>query len=536
MVETDFRGLYDRPSEALSTRSPRKYKIRRRREERVDDRARGHQNRRRLAWLLALAAALALAIVAAGCGGGGEEAAPPAAPAPPAEEPAPAETGATAETGAPAGECPLDTITPGQITVFQTHDLSGVIGLISEHAVRAQQLWADQVNAEGGILGCKVVLETVDEPFSDDPAQCLNNYREAIESEKYDVFFGPVSSSCMFALPDLTNAAGTFVFSGIAADHQPYMENYQKQGPYIMHPAVSTFLEGRAMAQWAIDQGYKNAAVMVPNYAYGQDVGKSFKQYFEALGGTVVNEQFPEFNEENFTPYINAMVGANPDVVVTAFFGNFVVPFWTQWKASGNDQNIPAVTGLVFSSTFEVEGLNEDSIPANTYAYDRGDWHLRCATPVGRQICDAWAAQNYEDLPLPGDFGFVVVGGMSAMKAIIEQTQSLDKDDWVAHIESGDFTYEGPYNPGLTAVNPVNHMADDCAEVGQIGYDPNLPKYPVSYIPDTLTVYCMHDVLPIEEVRELTDNPDVPDEALQQYYTNTEQAGTPEVVTTWPPQ
>lgn len=289
------------------------------------------------------------------------------------------------------------------------------------------------------------------------------------------------------------------------------------------------------MAKWAIDQGYKTAASMVPNYAYGQDVGKAFKQYFEALGGKVVDEQFPEFNEENFTPFINAMVGKDPDIVVTAFFGNFVVPFWKQWKASGNDQDITAITGLVFSSTFEVKGLTEADIPANTWAYDRGDWHLRCGTPVGRPICDGWVAAGNDDLPIIGDFGFVVLGGMSAAKAMIEQTESLNPDDWVAHIESGDYTYEGPYNAGITAVNPINHMADDCAEVGQIVWNTSLPKFAAAFDPGTLTPYCMRDILPAEEVRTLTDNPNVSDDAFQKYLANTEQAGENPIVETWPP-
>jgi ABC-type branched-subunit amino acid transport system substrate-binding protein len=495
-----------------------------------------------------LALVVALAVLAAGCGGDEEAAAPAPAPteeaAPPAAEPAatePAEPAATepaaTEPAAPAAEgCQLETKQDGQITIFETHDLAGVIGTISEHAVRAQKIWLDEVNAAGGVMGCQVVLDYVDEPFSDDPAQCLNNYREAIQSGKYDFYLGPVNSACMFALPDLTKAAGQFVFSGIAADHQPYMENYQKQGPYIMHPAVSTFLEGRASAQWAYDNGYRKVALMVPNYAYGQDVGKAFTEYFEQLGGEIVDQQEPEFNEENFTPFINAMLSKDPDLIVTAFFGNFIVPFWKQWKASGNDQDIPTISGLAFSSTFEVEGLTENDIPANTWAYDRGDWHLRCGTPVGRQACDDWVAAGNEDLPIIGDFGFVVLGGMSAAKAIIEQTQSLNADDWVAYIESGEFTYDGPYNAGPTAVNPVNHMADDCAEVGQIVWNPDLPKFAASFDPATLVPYCMRDVLPADEVRTLTDNPDVSDEALQTYLTNTEQAGDNPVVDTWPPQ
>jgi ABC-type branched-subunit amino acid transport system substrate-binding protein len=315
------------------------------------------------------------------------------------------------------------------------------------------------------------------------------------------------------------------------------MENYAAQGPYIMHPAVSTFLEGRSMAQWAIDNGFTRAAVMVPNYAYGQDVGISFVRAFEAAGLTVVSQQFPEFDEENLTPFINAMVAEDPDLIVMAMFGNFVLPFWQQWKDCCTDLGITTVTGLVFSSTFEVPGLSLDDIADNTFAYNRGDWHLRCATPAGGELCSRWAEKyaTGDDFPIPGAFAFVNYGDVLAAAAIMEQTGTLDPDAWVELIESGDFCYEGPYQANLTCVNPINHMANDCAEVGLITENPALPAYPVSYDPASFNVYCMSDILPAEEVRELTDNPAVDDAAYQTYLDNVEANATePEFLTELP--
>ena len=450
-------------------------------------------------------------------------------PAPADPEPAPADP----EPAMAAAEgCQVEGVDEdGVIKAFQTNDLSQVIGTIAVHAQRGAEIALEIIAERGGILGCELTIDTVDEPFDgNDPAPCLRNYREAIQSEKYNFYFGPTSSACMFALPDLTKAADQFLFTGIAADHQPYMENYDKQGPYLMHPMVSTFLEGRAMAQWAIDNGFQQAAVMVPNYAYGQDVGSSFVKAFEAAGLTVVSQQFPEFNEENLTPFINAMVAEDPDLIVMAMFGNFIIPFWQQWQDCCADLGIATVTGLVFSSTYEVAGLTGDDFAPNTFAYNRGDWHLRCATPTGAEFCQRWAEKYGEgtddDFPIPGAFSFVQYADVLAAAALIEKTGTLDKDAWVAEIEGGDFCYEGPYQAALTCVNPVNHMANDCAEVGLITENPALPKYPVSYDPESFNVYCMSDILPEDEVRSLTDNPNATDEAFATYLANVEANST----------
>ena len=504
-------------------------------------------------WLGIIVLALVAAFAIAACGGDDSTTAEPAPaapadpdPAPPADpDPAPP---ADPDPAPPADPDPAPPADPdpapelegcqidgvaddGVIKAFQTQDISQVIGTIAVHAQRGAEIALEIIADRGGIAGCELTIDNVDEPFDgNDPAPCLRNYREAIQSQEYDFYFGPTSSACMFALPDLTKAADQFLFTGIAADHQPYMANWEAQGPYLMHPMVSTFLEGRAMAQWAIDNGYQRAAVMVPNYAYGQDVGSSFVASFEAAGLTVVSQQFPEFNEENLTPFINAMTAEDPDLVVLAMFGNFIIPFWQQWKDSNADSGIATVTGLAFSSTFEVDGLSSDDFADNTFAYNRGDWHLRCSTPTGAEFCTRWAEKYGEgtgdDFPIPGAFAFVQYADILAAAALIEATGTLDKDAWVAEIQSGNFCYDGPYQQNQTCVNPVNHMANDCAEVGQVVQNDALPNYPVSYDPATFNVYCMSDILPADEVRTLTNNTDVGDDAFNTYLANVDANAT----------
>ena len=98
-------------------------------------------------------------------------------------------------------------------------------------------------------------------------------------------------------------------------------------------------------------------------------------------------------------------------------------------------------------------------------------------------------------------------------KALIEKTAEPRPRGLEGAIEAGDFSYDGPYNAGPTYVNPINHMADTCAEVGQIIFDESVAGKAI-YDPASFVVGCMHDGLPIEEAKTLTDNPNVTDEAI----------------------
>src|SRR5215467_3207219 len=59
-------------------------------------------------------------------------------------------------------------------------------------AKRGYELWADTVNANGGILGRKVQLKIVDDASS--PNQVVTNYQNLITRDKVDLVFGPFST------------------------------------------------------------------------------------------------------------------------------------------------------------------------------------------------------------------------------------------------------------------------------------------------------------------------------------------------------
>ena len=319
-------------------------------------------------------------------------------------------------------------------------------------------LFVDKANAEGGISGCQVKFTGMEDGF--DIPTCLRLYKEALQSDAYDVYFGPTNSGCMAGIPALTGAAGKFLISGIAADHQPFFSDCSQsacfQAPYyVAHASVSTFLEGRAVVTFAAQEGWKAPALMVPNYAYGQDVGNGFKQYYAQLvpDGKIADEQFPEFDEDDFTPFINAMISKNPDGILTAFFSSFLLPFMQQWKASGNDADIPVVSGL-FSST------RRPASRAPTRSRRTGT-----ATTAATRIC--WPrtrSRRSTSTSGPSSTGPSTRSSTRSRsrccppgrcsRRLVEQSGSLDPEAWKTLIESGEFGYDGPYNAGQDLRRP----------------------------------------------------------------------------------
>ena len=426
-----------------------------------------------------------------------------------------AAVGASVASGAAPQRTTACPFPGGQIKAFMTADAAGNTGDLGLGTVRSAKLSVDLINRAGGILGCKFVLDIAEEGFPDVDV-CLRAYRQAISSRKYDFYFGSTGSGCMASVTALTNAAKKAMIANQAADHQPFFN--PKFQTYNFHAAVSTFLEGRASAQFAALKGWKVAAVLAPNYAYGQDAAKAFVEYFKRVapgGGTVVAQQFPEFNEKNFTPFINAVLAKKPQMIFSAFFAGFVIPFWKQWKEGGHD-NIPAIGGLIDTPGWELV-KSPAQIPKNSYAYDRGAWQLLAQTPTGKQFNDAYVAKYGKSAhPVPLSWGQAFWSGALMAKALIEKTRSLNPDDWVKAVEKGDFTFAGPFHVGPTPVNPINHMADNCAQVGLLTYNKALPVK-ASYDLRDFKNICMHDILSDQEAKKLTTNPRVGAAAVAAY-------------------
>jgi ABC-type branched-subunit amino acid transport system substrate-binding protein len=412
----------------------------------------------------------------------------------------------------------------GTIRWYMAEDIKAVIGAeIGPAGVDAANVWRDYTNSHGGVLGCKVAFDVQDEAFGNDITTCIRDYKNALASGKYDFYVGPTNSACMLNLGAVINAAGKPLISGIAADHEPFFNLFK---PLNFHASVSTFLEGRASAVAAKRFGWKKVSLMVPNYAYGQDAGKAFTEYFKQIvpGGQVLTNQQPPFNETDFSKYINAMLAGHPDGLFTAFFGPFIVPFWKQWIATGNDKNTKIICGLGILATFVVTKSASD-IPANTYCYNRAPYQLLGKTSVGAALSKLYLSKYGKNHPLVSEFAYQIFSSLQMAKALITDTKSLDGHTWAKLVETGKFTFQSPYHSGPTYVNPINHMADTCASVGKIIWSASVPFH-ATYDNSTWITSCMHNVLPEAQAKQLTHNPDnVSEAAIKFYYAHATKVG-----------
>ena len=98
------------------------------------------------------------------------------------------------------------------ILIGASLSLSGDFSADGQAFKRGYTLWADNVNAHGGLLGCKVKLDIVSDASS--PSQVVTNYQKLISSDHVDLAFGPFSTLLTVPASKVANRFGFALIEG----------------------------------------------------------------------------------------------------------------------------------------------------------------------------------------------------------------------------------------------------------------------------------------------------------------------------------
>ena len=172
------------------------------------------------------------------------------------------------------------------IKIGATLCLTGIQAPLDEPALKGAQLAVDEINKNGGVLGKQIELINLD--GKSDPVTVGNNAVQLVQEGVVAII-----------------APSDFDFGG------PASREAQKAGIVGISPAASSPLYGSkslgdkqftmsmwnttmgaAAAQYASDQGWKNAYVVTDDFIqYTKDLGEYFTKAWESGGGKVVYQE-----------------------------------------------------------------------------------------------------------------------------------------------------------------------------------------------------------------------------------------------------
>ncbi len=359
--------------------------------------------------------------------------------------------------------------------------LSGPPALFGEPASKGAQMYVDELNAKGGVLGRKIELLIRDSKA--DANEAVRVSRELILKENVDFLMGTLTSAEGPAVSVVAKENKIVFIAPIPKTDQ--LTAADKLHPYVFRVAANTTMEGRSAAEIVAKWPVTKIATIAFDYAYGQDVTKSFVEHIKRIkpGVEIVDQQWPKLGEQDYNPFINAQMAKKPDAVVSSIWGGFFVTFSKQAKALGYFDAIKYnFIGLGEAGSPETTKSMGADYPVGIWgnSYDAFYWednpgpHKDYTARLSKYLKDeypsSWAIQGYI--------------GMAFLTEAIKKAGSTDSDK-VSKALLG-LTIDTPI--GKQTLREKDHQANRGQLYGKTVKDPkyNFPiMKPITYVDPT---------------------------------------------------
>ncbi len=200
----------------------------------------------------------------------------------------------------------------------------------------------------GGRLGGRPV-EFVRQDSEAAPPKATQLATKLINADKVDFLVGPVHSGVAMGMAKVARDEQTVMIVPNAGANQI---TRQFCAPNIFRTSFSLWQPAYPMGKVLLERGLKNVVLCYWDYGGGQQSAEGFREGFEPLGGTIVEDIGVPFPEVEFQAVLTKIASIGPDAVFTFFAGGGAVKFVTDYAAMGLKDSIP-----LFGSGFLTEGV-----------------------------------------------------------------------------------------------------------------------------------------------------------------------------------
>jgi ABC-type branched-subunit amino acid transport system substrate-binding protein len=203
----------------------------------------------------------------------------------------------------------------GTLTIGTLLPQTGDLAFLGPPEFAGVQAAVNEINAAGGVEGKKIVK--VDSDSGDGTPDIAGASVDKLLAQNADVIVGAASSNVSKSVIDKITGAGVVQFS--PANTAAGFDEYPDKGLYF-RTAPSDVLQGKVVANLAVQDGNKNVAVLARQDFYGEGLAASAAKNVEAAGAKVPAKVLYNADAENYTAEVNEIAAAKPDALILVAF------------------------------------------------------------------------------------------------------------------------------------------------------------------------------------------------------------------------
>ena len=299
--------------------------------------------RNKVAGTVAIAASASLALAACGSGAGGPQS---------------------------GGDAKL---TNDKVVIGLLNDQSGVYkDLSGPNSKVAIEMAIADYKAKYGDKAVAKTIEVIQADHQNKPDIANTKAQEMYDRQNADIILDVPTSSAALAVASQAKAKKKLHINIGAATTALTGESCNK---YTFHWAYDTYMLAHGTGTATVKNGGKTWSIVYPDYAFGQDMNKSFTTAIDGAGGEVQQSIPTPFPNDNFATFITKAASSNPDVVGIMAAGGDLINFVKQYNQAGMQDKATLAVGLMFITDIHSLGVEQFS---------------------GTQFTDAWY-WNFDD-------------------------------------------------------------------------------------------------------------------------------------------
>ncbi len=300
-----------------------------------------------------------------------------------------------------------------EISIGATVALTGKYAKAGQEQLNGYQVWVDEINQRGGLLGKQVRLIHYDDLSKADRSADL--YEQLITKDKVDLLLGPYSSGITMKASTVTEAHDFPMVASGASSNKIWSRGYQNIfGTYA--PAESFM---KPVMEFASSKGLKRVAFTYANTAFPQSVIKGAKEQVHLLDMEIVaDESYPKETTE-FGTIVEKLKQSTPDVVIGGTYFPDSKALISQARMQDVNAKIFAFTVGPLNPKFGSElGVNADGIMGVSL------WEPTLNFPGVKDFTERYETRyGYQ----PGSHAAGGYGAGMVLESAVKEAKSLDR-------------------------------------------------------------------------------------------------------------
>jgi branched-chain amino acid transport system substrate-binding protein len=339
-------------------------------------------------------------------------------------------------------------VSDNKIVLGVITDMSGVYSqLAGKNSVAAVQMAVDDFKAAYGDTAVTKNISVISADHQNKPDVATTKAQEFYQRDGADVIIDVPTSSAALAIATVAKQSKKVFIDTGAATTALTNASCNK---YTFAYAYDTYMLAQGTGRALTDQGIKNWYVVYPDYAFGQDMNKSFTAAITGAGGKVVRSDPAPFPNDNFSTFLTKApsLSPKPNVIGVMQAGGDLVNFVKQYNQFGlKAQGIGLAVGLMFDT--DITSIGQDTLAGTKYT-TAWFWNLDDASK-------AWAEKFKAKTGVYPTF--VQAADYSAATQYLEAAQRASSDNSekvVAQLEGHSFSDFFAHNAQIRAKDHRN--------------------------------------------------------------------------------